>query len=190
MVEDEPLLLSTMASLLTRKGFSVTTASTSNDALRAIADESDFDVHVVDVSLPDMDGPSLLFELVRLGRSRPTVVVSGHAENEIVRRIHGLSSVVFLPKPYTFQQLVATMTSLLDGQNLEDFCFVPFVRSTLDRAVPKARGSPPAMVGRAHKLGVFIAATKSVRSTFETGCEWMASGKLTVRVGGHATDGN
>jgi len=67
VVDDEPFLRDAVAASLRFLGFEVTTADSGTDALR-LARDGRFDLLVLDVMLPDLDG----FDVVRrLRRARP-----------------------------------------------------------------------------------------------------------------------
>ena len=80
------------------------------DALAVLADV-DVDLVVSDLNMPVMDGQTLLAEMRSGGYTPLLMLISGHAtpESEIV-----LAADAFLPKPFTFADLVETAEGLLE----------------------------------------------------------------------------
>lgn len=112
LVEDEAKLARLVARGLTERGDLVTVAGTGAEALAAASDEVEYDVILLDVRLPDMEG----FEVCRrLRRSRVwTPVLMLTARNAVADRITGLDSGAddYLGKPFVFDELLARMRAL------------------------------------------------------------------------------
>ncbi|KAA1423204.1 response regulator transcription factor [Nocardioides antri] len=112
LVEDEAKLARLVARGLTERGDQVTIAGTGQEALDAAADDEGYDVILLDVRLPDMEG----FEVCRrLRRSRVwTPVLMLTARNAVADRITGLDSGAddYLGKPFVFDELLARMRAL------------------------------------------------------------------------------
>jgi two-component system, OmpR family, response regulator len=112
LVEDEAKLARLVARGLTERGDQVTIAGTGGEALAAVSDEEEYDVILLDIRLPDMEG----FEVCRrLRRSRVwTPVLMLTARNAVADRITGLDSGAddYLGKPFVFDELLARMRAL------------------------------------------------------------------------------
>ncbi len=87
LVDDEPLVLRSMAKTLLRAGFDVHVAEDARVGFNlfqiALDDDEPFDVAIVDLHMPDLDGQSnpdaglhLLSELLALDANMPVVVLS------------------------------------------------------------------------------------------------------------------
>ena len=77
MVDDEDEFLEATAQALGRRGFAVTTARDGAEALVA-AGKDVFDVALLDVKMPGMDGTELFTRLQRKQPGLPTVFLTGH----------------------------------------------------------------------------------------------------------------
>jgi two-component system, OmpR family, response regulator len=112
LVEDEAKLARLVARGLTERGDFVTVAGTGAEALAAASEEEGYDVILLDVRIPDMEG----FEVCRrLRRSRVwTPVLMLTARNAVADRITGLDSGAddYLGKPFVFDELLARMRAL------------------------------------------------------------------------------
>jgi CheY-like chemotaxis protein len=90
LVEDEVNMARTLAKILQRKGYEVTTAANGEEAVRALA-ASAAEVIITDLNMPVMDGMALLRHLrgpdaaddgVRRLVTPPTVVLTGHGSTQ------------------------------------------------------------------------------------------------------------
>jgi CheY-like chemotaxis protein len=76
LVEDEPGLVLTLTDRLTREGYAVETAADGESGLER-ASSSPFDLIVLDVMLPRINGLDVLRELRRRGNETPVIVLTG-----------------------------------------------------------------------------------------------------------------
>ncbi len=91
------------------------------EALRATA-QTDYDVIVTDVNMPEMNGFELLAELRRLERTRdvPVIVVTGNGESDLKRRALELDATDLLAKPVHPEDMVARLRSALRTKSYQD----------------------------------------------------------------------
>lgn len=111
IVDDEPELRSMLRQYLTREGFDVAESTTGNNALAAISD-SEPDLVLLDVGLPDIDG----FEVLRRVRESSDVpVIMLTARDEEIDRVVGLSVGAddYVVKPFSPRELVARIQAVL-----------------------------------------------------------------------------
>jgi DNA-binding response OmpR family regulator len=111
IVDDEVRLTRHVASALTEAGHDPVAVHNGEDALRT-ASESAFDLVVLDVGLPGLDG----FEVLKRLRAQhiPTRVLMLTARGELNDRVSGLQLGAddYLPKPFAMQELVARVRAL------------------------------------------------------------------------------
>jgi two-component system, OmpR family, response regulator len=112
VVEDEPKMARLLCRGLTERGDVVRVSPTGGDAVDE-ATVGDFDVVLLDVMLPDMDG----FEVCRRlrGESVWTPVLMLTARNAVEDRIHGLDAGAddYLAKPFSLEELLARIRALV-----------------------------------------------------------------------------
>ena len=127
IVEDELRLADTLGRLLHRAGYNVTLRhdgiSGLDEALSGI-----YDLLVLDVMLPKLDGLSLLKKLRAQGSKLPVLMLT--AKSELSDRVAGLDSGAdyYLTKPFESEELLACVRALLrrdenhgaDGFHWED----------------------------------------------------------------------
>ena len=112
LVEDDTLLAQGLLAVLQRASHGVDHASTGTDADRALR-TTDFDLVVLDIGLPDVDG----FELLRRLRARgsPTKVLVLTARDAVEDRVRGLDLGAddYLTKPFSVTEFEARVRALL-----------------------------------------------------------------------------
>ncbi len=112
VVDDDPLLRDLCRQTLARAGFVVTTAADARQAIEAL-DQSAFDLVMVDLVMPEIDGLQLL-ELIRSRDiSVPILIASGVASIEQVAQAMRLGARGLLIKPFRAQDLAAMARELV-----------------------------------------------------------------------------
>jgi CheY-like chemotaxis protein len=106
LVEDEPLAAMVAADYLEELGYKVEVTSTATEAInRAKLLHGAFDFAVIDIGLPDRSGDVLVRELRMLYPALKIAVASGQQRQELHRRLRDDACVLYIEKPYTFEQL-------------------------------------------------------------------------------------
>lgn len=128
VVDDDPEISSMLSRYLQSQGLDVQIAE-NGAQVRAALDPPDFDVVLLDLGLPDMDGLGLMREL-RSCWSGPVIIVSGRGES--VERVVGLELGAddYVSKPFDLRELLARIRSVLrraqpipSAQTLQVFTF-------------------------------------------------------------------
>jgi two-component system cell cycle sensor histidine kinase/response regulator CckA len=104
LVEDTDAVRQTLTSMLEWHGFTVSPASTAEEAL-GFARAVRFDLLLTDVALPLSSGPDLAAEFRRMSPGTPVIFMSGYSANSIDPRDLDTPR-GFLQKPFTIQTLV------------------------------------------------------------------------------------
>jgi two-component system cell cycle sensor histidine kinase/response regulator CckA len=114
LVEDEAPVRAFASRALRLRGFTVIEAENAEQALERLADpELAVDVFVTDVVMPGMDGPSWVREALKARPDTRVIFVSGYAEDALSDHQARIPNSVFLPKPFSLQQLTTTVQSQL-----------------------------------------------------------------------------
>jgi DNA-binding response OmpR family regulator len=88
VIEDNEKLASLMKKLLSDNAFAVDAMATAEEAKAALA-VAEYDLIVLDLSLPDQDGTELLRSLRRAGHGTPVLVATARAD--VVQRVQTLN---------------------------------------------------------------------------------------------------
>lgn len=112
VVEDEPKSGDYVKQGLSEAGFTTDLARDGIDGLHQALHE-DYDLIVLDVMLPGMDGWTVLQAIRRAGKQTPVLFLT--ARDEVEDRVRGLEAGAddYLVKPYAFSELLARVRTLL-----------------------------------------------------------------------------
>lgn len=111
IVEDQPKLAALLGRGLREEGHAADVAGRGEDALW-MAGAASYDVIVLDIMLPGIDGIETCRELRRLGVWSPVLMLT--ARDGVDDRVRGLDSGAddYLTKPFAFDELVARLRAL------------------------------------------------------------------------------
>jgi two-component system cell cycle sensor histidine kinase/response regulator CckA len=106
LVEDEAPVRAFASRALRMRGYTVLEAESAEDALAQLENsELEVDVFVTDVIMPGMDGPTWVQEALKSRPGVKVVFVSGYAEDSFAENQAKIPNSVFLPKPFSLNEL-------------------------------------------------------------------------------------
>jgi two-component system sensor histidine kinase/response regulator len=110
IVDDDTALLQALPQALRLRmgGVTVETADSAAAALDRIATQ-DYDAIVTDIKMPGMDGLTLLGEIRTRRPDTPTLIITGHGENDLVVRALRGGACDFIQKPIDRDYFVAAL---------------------------------------------------------------------------------
>ena len=111
MVEDEPRLASLLNNGLTEEGFAVVSAYDGEEAL-GYANASEFDVILLDLNLPKVDGTAVARRLRQRGSRVPIIMLTARDSVRDVVSGLNLGADDYLTKPFSFEVLVARIRAI------------------------------------------------------------------------------
>ena len=157
VIEDEADLLASLAKALREEGYAVDTAADGEEGLFK-AENTPYDVIVLDVMLPRLDGWHVL---ERLRQSKNTPVLMLTARDAARDRVRGLDSGAddYLVKPFDLDELFARIRAIIRrsaGQTLNVIEIGNVVINTASRQVTLSE-SPVALTAREYCLLEFLA---------------------------------
>ena len=112
VVDDDPEIREQLSRALEEQRYRVTTAADGRKALTRL-ESCAYDLVLLDIMLPDMDGIAVLRKIRRWELQTPVLMLSALAEVE--DRISGLDAGAddYLPKPFSMAELFARVRALL-----------------------------------------------------------------------------
>ena len=105
MVDDDRLVLATLANGLERAGYRVSKAESVTEAEVMLDNHELPDMVILDVHMPDREGLMLTDRLQQLGQI-PFIMLTAHADENIVARASESGAVGYLVKPVDITQLI------------------------------------------------------------------------------------
>lgn len=106
LVDDEEDLVTFLGQRLKRQGFTVIASTSGQQALTA-AKQRTFDVAVLDLKMPHMDGIAVLQKLKEVQPFLEAIMLTGHGSHDSALEAGRLQAFRYLIKPYNHEELVA-----------------------------------------------------------------------------------
>jgi two-component system cell cycle sensor histidine kinase/response regulator CckA len=114
VAEDEDLVRELAIEVLRANGFDTIGARHGGEALSLFAEHAEhIDAVLLDLSMPVVDGATVLGELRKQKPDVRIVVTSGYDESAASEGEEEIASVSFLQKPYRAERLISELRSLL-----------------------------------------------------------------------------
>lgn len=106
LVDDEVEFLEVLSKRLRKRNIQVTEAGSGRAALEAAGQGTDFDVVVLDMKMPDMDGLTTLKGLKRVNPKLEVLILTGHADMEAAVQGMELGAFDYMVKPVGINELI------------------------------------------------------------------------------------
>jgi len=119
LVDDEAVFANNMSKLLNRRGYQVTAVNSGDAALQALMNNS-FDVMVLDLKMPGMDGIAVLHEMRKLGLFTEVLVLTGHGSIDTALEAIQLGAYDYLTKPCEIAELVSKIEAAFERKNIKE----------------------------------------------------------------------
>ena len=116
VVDDQQEILELTASVLSGAGYRAETSGSGREALRRLADEP-FDLVLLDINMPEMDGWETL-RLLRADEQLSAVqVVMFSVKGEVSDKVHSLQEGAsgYITKPFIIDELIARVERVLES---------------------------------------------------------------------------
>ena len=145
IVDDEIKFLDSIAQRLQMRGLDVTKAGNGNDAV-AIARTQKFDLALLDLKMPGMDGKQVLEILKQEHKFIEVIILTGHGSLESAVECTKLGAFGYLPKPYELDNLLEILRQAYEMRLKKKF---ELDQARMDKIMQIATGSSPLGILRA-----------------------------------------
>lgn len=105
LVDDEVGFVEVLSKRITRRGMTVTAASSGAEAIQTLR-RRDFDVAVLDLKMEDMDGIEVLKIFKKMAPAMPVIMLTGHGSESSAREGIKFGAYDYLTKPYELEDLI------------------------------------------------------------------------------------
>ncbi|MGH3666448.1 MAG: response regulator transcription factor [Egibacteraceae bacterium] len=138
IAEDEPRIAAFLQKGLTANGFTAKVAEAGNEALY-MSRSGEFDLLILDLGLPGMDGFAVLRELRRTNPDLPVVILT--ARDGVGDTVAGLEGGAddYVTKPFRFEELLARVRVRLRGDRAPEETVLRAGELALDLRTRRAR---------------------------------------------------
>jgi PAS domain S-box-containing protein len=107
LVDDDPTVLELVSIILKRAGAEVVSVGSGEEALAEFDRRNcDFDLVLLDLTMPRLDGASTFVRLASRDPTVPVIIMSGYTEDELSLKLEGHTPAAFLGKPFRSTTLV------------------------------------------------------------------------------------
>lgn len=113
LIDDEETLLEYLSKRLLREGFTVKATFSGEEAVEVAADDN-FDVAVVDLKMPGMDGVETQKKLKKIQPFLQSIVLTGHGAIDTALESGRQDAFKYLLKPIEYDNLVDTIKEAYD----------------------------------------------------------------------------
>jgi len=117
IVDDEQSMREACREVLVPEGFNLAEASSGKSALDIIARQA-FDLLILDLKMPQVDGMEILRAVQQESPGTATVVITGYPSIDTAVEAMKLGAADFLPKPFTPDVLRLTVRRVLNGERM------------------------------------------------------------------------
>lgn len=115
VIDDDPKLLQVYEELLSRQGFTITTCAESAQTISHLKAQA-YDVVLLDIRMPGMEGTDLLPLIKRLCPELPVIIVSAYCDELSRGHYHALGAFEIVSKPFSHELLLDTVERALARQ--------------------------------------------------------------------------
>lgn len=113
IVDDEKNMRITLSDILLEEGYSVTTASTGEEAV-ALCEQHGFDVILMDVRMPGINGVEAFRRIRRHREGVRVIMMSAYSVDDLKQAALEEGAIAFLPKPLDVQKVVHMIGEVRD----------------------------------------------------------------------------
>ncbi|MBN1466030.1 sigma-54-dependent Fis family transcriptional regulator [candidate division KSB1 bacterium] len=117
IVDDDDIVRESLVAVLTARGFECAQAVNGRDALAQLQ-QSEFEVVITDIEMPEMNGIELLEAANRLLASTSFIIITAHASIHTAIEALRKGAFDYLLKPLNFQDLAIRVQKLIEHKDL------------------------------------------------------------------------
>ena len=118
-VDDEPVVCESIRRVLSEEGYNISTSTSSREGLEMLRKEH-FDLLLLDIKMPEMDGIELLRAARDVSPETEVLIITGYATIETAVETIKLGAFDYLEKPVSPPQLIVAAARALERKHLVD----------------------------------------------------------------------
>ena len=168
LVEDDPSTAKSIELMLSHANLNVYTTDLGEEGVD-LAKLYDYDLILLDINLPDMNGHEVLRQL-RLSRiEKPILILSGEDGTESKLKGFGFGADDYMTKPFHREELVARIHAIIRRSkgHAQSIIKTGVVAGNLDAKTVEVEGSPVHLTGKEHQMLELLSLRKGTTLTKE-----------------------
>jgi len=115
VVDDDETVRLTTCEMLVQLGYCVEEASDGYEAIDMVEAKSEpYNLIILDLLMPKMDGIETLRRVIKLHEEQAVLIVSGFANDKIIKELHSITTVDVVTKPFRFDNFSKIVSRLIN----------------------------------------------------------------------------
>ena len=139
IVDDEVKFLDSVAKRLELRGFDIIKATRGEEAVEAARTDK-FDLALLDLKMPGMDGREVLEILKKEHKYLEVIILTGHGSVDSAVECTKLGAFSYLPKPYELENLLEVLRQAYEARLKKKF---ELDQARMEKIMHLATGSSP-----------------------------------------------
>ena len=119
IIDDEPVIHDVLTQLLTSEGYEVEISGSGEEALEKFPSQS-FDVILLDLLMPGMDGIETLRRIKRFDPLAPVIIITAYGSVESAISAMKIGALDYVQKPFKHDDLLLAVEKALERKRLQD----------------------------------------------------------------------
>ncbi len=119
VVDDDEVMRQTLSDVLKKKGYAVSTADTGGQTISSIKEQL-FDLILLDIRLPDMDGLDVLKGIKEIESDIMVIVMTAYSDVQTAVMAMKSGAYDYIDKPFELEELKILIKKALETQNLKN----------------------------------------------------------------------
>jgi len=136
LLEDDPILGETLVELLEINNFNVLWSKDGQNAADILF-EKKFDLLLLDINVPYLNGFELLESLRSIDDNTPAIFITANADIESLKRGFDVGADDYLKKPFDFEELLIRIDALLKKNIIQTIVYKDLVFDTTTKKLTK-----------------------------------------------------
>jgi len=119
VIDDEPVIHDVLAQLLTSEGYEVEISASGEEALEKFPSQS-FDVILLDLLMPGMDGIEVLRRIKKVDPLAPVIIITAYGSVESAISAMKIGALDYVQKPFKHDDLLLAIEKAVERKRLQD----------------------------------------------------------------------
>jgi len=119
VVDDDEVMRQTLSDVFKKKGYAVSTAETGGQTISFIKEQL-FDLILLDIRLPDMDGLDVLKDIKEIESDLMVIVMTAYSDVQTAVTAMKSGAFDYIDKPFELEELKILIKKALETQNLRN----------------------------------------------------------------------